>query len=123
MTRSGALLLAAVLLPAMALADGASGAFSGLKGHHATGGVELARTASGWEVRLAEDFGFDGAPDARIGFGSGGVFVDATDFAPLRANSGAQVYAVPDGIDPEQYDEIYIWCRQYSVPLGVATIE
>ena len=58
-----------------------------------------------------------------MGFGSGGAFADGTDFEPLRANSGAQIYAVPAAIDPQRYDEVHVWCRQFSVPLGVARIE
>lgn len=67
--------------------------------------------------------GDDGAPDPRVGLGSGGAFAEGTDFEPLRADEGTQVYTVPAGIDPAAFDEVYIWCRQFAVPLGVATIE
>jgi hypothetical protein len=40
----------------------------------------------------------------------------------LRSNSGAQAYKVPEGIDPDAFDEVSIWCRKYSVPLGVAKL-
>ena len=79
-------------------------------------------TADGWEIHLKDDFTFDGAPDPRVGFGASGKFVAATDFEPLRSNSGAQVYKVPANVDPTAYDEVYIWCRKYSVPLGVAKL-
>jgi hypothetical protein len=104
-----------------ASADG--GTFDGASGHKTTGSVEVVQTATGWEVHLKEDFTFDGAPDPRVGFGSGGSFAAETDFEPLRANSGAQIYEVPEGIDPTAFDEVYIWCRKYSVPLGVAKID
>lgn len=51
----------------------------------------MARTDSGWEVRLLDEFSFDGAPDPRVGFGSGGAFAEGSDFEPLRDNAGAQV--------------------------------
>ena len=95
---AGVLLLAA----GQAWAGEGSGTFSGLEGHEASGGVKIVRTDSGWEVRLQDDFRFDGAPDARVGFGSGGHFANATDFEPLRANSGSQVYEVPADIDPRE---------------------
>ncbi|QIE54623.1 DM13 domain-containing protein [Pikeienuella piscinae] len=101
---------------------GRSGVFSGVSGHIAAGEVEIAHTETGHELRLGENFSFDGAPDARVGFGRGGKFVAATDFEPLRANAGAQTYQLPPGLDPAAYDEVYIWCRQYAVPLGVAPL-
>ena len=58
-----------------------------------------------------------------MGFGRDGKFVDPTDFEPLRQNTGAQVYKVPANIDPTQFNEVYIWCRKFSVPLGVATLD
>jgi hypothetical protein len=113
---AGAIALGAVAAPA------GEGNFDGASGHKTSGGVEVIQTADGWEVHLKEDFTFDGAPDPRVGFGSGGSFAAATDFEPLRSNSGAQVYKVPEGIDPAAFDEVYIWCRKYSVPLGVAKL-
>lgn len=114
--------LALVLLASPAMAGEGSGAFTGQSGHETSGSVEVVQTDAGWEVRLGADFNFDGAPDPRVGFGSRESFADGTDFEQLRATSGAQVYAVPDGIDPAGHDAVYIWCRQYSVPLGVAEI-
>lgn len=117
------ILAAAIALPgAGALAGEGSGSFTGASGHQTSGMVEVVQTAAGWEVHLKDDFRFDGAPDPLVGFGSGGSFAAGTDFEPLRANSGAQVYEVPESIDPAAYDEVYIWCRKYSVPLGVAKL-
>lgn len=99
-----------------------SGSFAGLSDHVTRGTVEVVKTADGWEIHLKDTFWFDGAPDPRVGFGRSGKFVAPTDFEPLRSNSGAQVYKVPASIDPEDFDEVYIWCRKYSVPLGVAKI-
>ena len=117
-----AVFLAAILVAPAAIAGEGTGSFTGKSGHAASGGVEVRRTTSGWEVRLGPDFQFDGAPDPRVGFGQGGGFTADTDFEALRTDPGAQVYAVPEGIDPAGYDEVYIWCRQYAVPLGVAKI-
>lgn len=114
---------AAALLALPALAGEGAGTFTGLSNHVTTGSVEVVETADGWEIRLGEDFAFDGAPDPRVGFGRDGSFVDPTDFEPLRENAGAQVYRVPADINPEEYDSVFIWCRQFSVPLGIAEIE
>ncbi len=117
------LLTALIALPgATAAAGEGSGSFSGASGHQATGQVTVVETADGWEVRLEDDFTFDGAPDPWVGFGASGSFAQATDFYRLRSNTGSQVYQVPADVDPAAYDEVYIWCRRYSVPLGVAPI-
>ena len=115
---------AMMLSAGQVLAGGAgSGDFTGLSNHVTKGNVEVVQVADGWEIHLKDSFWFDGAPDPRVGFGNDGKFVDPTDFEPLRANAGAQVYKVPADINPEDFNEVYIWCRQYSVPLGVASIE
>jgi len=119
----GALLALAPLAPLAAQAGEGEGRFAGRSGHETSGGVAVVETESGWEIRLQADFRFDGAPDPRVGFGRDGKFVDPTDFEALRENAGAQVYKVPAEIDPAEFDEVYIWCRQYSVPLGVAEVE
>ena len=98
------------------------GSFTGLSNHVTKGVVEVVNTGNGWEIHLKDSFWFDGAPDPRVGFGKDGKFVDPTDFEPLRQNAGAQVYKVPASINPEDFDEVYIWCRKFSVPLGVAKI-
>lgn len=97
--------------------------FTGASGHITCGEVTLGSTDAGWEVRLAEDFSFDGAPDPRIGFGQGGTFVDGTDRASLQKTTGAKVCAGPEGIDPAGFDTLVLWCNQFSVPLGIAAIE
>ena len=117
------LLAGLIALPAsIAMSGEGSGTFTGASNHVTSGQVEVVSTATGWEVHLKDDFSLDGAPDPRVGFGSSGKFADATDFEPLRSKTGAQIYKVPAGIDPTAYDEVYIWCRQYSVPLGVAKL-
>lgn len=115
--------LGLMLAASTALAGGAgTGSFKGLSNHVTKGNVEVVKTADGWEIHLKDSFWFDGAPDPRVGFGKNGKFVDPTDFEPLRKNAGMQVYKVPANIDPEDFDEVYIWCRKFSVPLGVAKI-
>ena len=98
------------------------GAFKGLSNHVTKGEVAVVQTDGGWEIHLKDSFWFDGAPDPRVGFGKDGKFVDPTDFEPLRENAGMQVYKVPASIDPTDFNEVYIWCRKFSVPLGVARI-
>jgi len=118
---SGALLL---LIGAAASAEAQElgrGAFTGQSGHRASGHVSVARTESGAVLRLERDFRFDGAPDPKLGFGRGG-YRKETQFSPLLRNVGPAEYAVPAEIDVGQYDEVWLWCEKFDVPLGVAKL-
>ncbi len=100
----------------------ASGKFQGQSGHATSGRVSLVKTAKGTLVVLEPDFKFDGAPDPKLGFGKNG-YVKSTQFSKLRSNSGKQTYEIPSTIDPADYNEVWVWCESYSVPLGVATLK
>jgi hypothetical protein len=104
-------------------ADGQwSGTFSGASGHATSGSVTVTQSGNTITLQLGSNFDFDGAPDPYVGFGKDGSFVASTRFSVLTANSGAQSYSVPSSIDLSQVNEVYIWCHQYSVPLGVARL-
>jgi hypothetical protein len=100
----------------------AKGNFSGQSGHATTGGVSVRKTQGGTVVVLAPDFSFDGAPDPKLGFGKNG-YDASTQFSALRSNSGEQSYEIPASVDPGDYNEVWVWCEQYAVPLGRATLK
>ena len=100
----------------------ASGAFRGKSGHAASGGVSVVKTETGVRVVLRPDFKFDGAPDPKLGFGKNG-YLKSTQFSVLKSNSGSQTYDIPAALDPADYNQVWVWCEQYSVPLGVANLE
>ncbi|MEM7353301.1 MAG: DM13 domain-containing protein [Acidobacteriota bacterium] len=116
------LLLAAAFVAQAESTVAASGTFTGKSDHVTTGGVTILETGSGYVVVLEADFSLDGAPDPKIGFGNNGKFATKTLFTPLENKTGLQVYALPKSIDPAKYNEIYIWCEKFSVPLGVASL-
>jgi len=99
----------------------AQGAFEGRSDHVTTGGVSVRKGDDGFYVVLDEDFSLDGAPDPKLGFGNGEYITD-TQFSALNKNTGAQTYKLPDGFDPTEYSEIYVWCEKFAVPLGVAAL-
>ena len=125
---SSARLLAPVLVfvmtigSAMAGPPAKSGQFEGRSRHVTTGDVSIERVNGQTLLLLAENFSLDGAPDPKIGFGKNG-FDHATMFSKLRRNDGAQKYVVPASIDVSRYNEVYIWCEKYNVPLGVAKVK
>ncbi len=100
----------------------ARGSFQGASGHVTSGGVTVEKTAEGYVLVLEEDFSFDGAPDPQLGLGKDG-YDGSTRFSKLQSNSGKQSYKLPAGIDASQYNEVWVWCEKFSVPLGVAKLK
>ena len=99
-----------------------SGSFAGASGHITTGDVSVVTTQGGKTlVVLGENFVFDGAPDPQISFGVNGKHVPATLMGKLASNTGKQVYEVPAGVDPADFDQVYVYCVKFNVPLGVAS--
>ena len=89
-----------------------------------TGDVSIVKSASGASlIVLGENFRFDGAPDPRVGLGTNGRYDKSSDAGELGSGKGSQSYAVPGNVDVSKYNEVYIWCRKFNVPLGVATLK
>ena len=101
----------------------ASGTFTGASDHITTGGVEIVKNDDGSHtVILGDAFSLDGAPAPRVGFGKDGKYDLATGMGLLQSLNGKQSFTVPAGVDPADYNEVYIWCLKFSVPLGVAAL-
>lgn len=100
----------------------ASGTFEGRSDHRTDGEVSIIKTDSGYQVVLSDDFSLDGAPDPTLAFGKDG-FASEAEFTVLKSNDGYQVYDLPEGLDPTAYDEFYVWCSEYAVPLGFADLK
>lgn len=113
--------------PAIAASEAANaqvtarGTFVGKSNHETTGHASIGRLGNQWVVILEEDFTFDGAPDPHVALGRDGYDKNAS-LALLSSNSGQQVYAIPAGLDVADFNEIWIWCDKFSVPLGTAKL-
>lgn len=124
MTTRRAVLFGLSALPAIGITSAFAGSksrkgtFTGKKGHVTTGSVQV----SDDKVVLGGDFFFDGAPDPKVAFGKDGY--DAkTLMGPLQSNSGASSYTIPVGINAADYNEVWIWCEKFNVPLGLASLK
>jgi len=98
----------------------ASGSFEGRSDHVTTGNFSIVRTGSGHVLVLERDFSLDGAPAPTLGFGKDGKFEASSEFTKLESKSGLQVYQLPANIDLADFSELYVWCADFNVPLGVA---
>ncbi len=100
------------------------GTFTGASDHVTTGGVQIVRTSGGGAVVILEDdFSLDGAPDPRVGLGKDGSYVEASDLGALGELTGLQAFVVPASVNVDDFNEVYIWCKKFSVPLGVAALQ
>lgn len=100
-----------------------SGEFVGKSDHITTGKVTIKKVANGYLVKLGKDFSLDGAPAPRVGFGKDGEYDTNAQIGELVSKTGEQVYLIPANVDLSKYNEVYIWCEKFSVPLGVATLK
>ncbi|NEP09788.1 MAG: DM13 domain-containing protein [Symploca sp. SIO2C1] len=98
-----------------------NGTFEGRTDHIVTGGVTVLKTDSGTVVVLESDFSLDNAPDPKLGFGKDG-YDPSTKFSHLESHTGAQIYVISEDINPDEYNEIWVWCEKFNVPLGVAKV-
>lgn len=98
------------------------GQFSGRSDHVTTGQVSIEKTASGYELRFADDFFLDGAPDPVVALGNDNTFLVANKLGALKNKTGAQIYLLPDNFNPAQFSQVYVWCEKFSVPLGIADL-
>ncbi|MGB5870496.1 MAG: DM13 domain-containing protein [Albidovulum sp.] len=113
------------ITPGIAAAEttAATGSFAGANDHVTTGGVSVIKTANGGAVVILDsDFSLDGAPDPSVGLGKDGKYVTAADLGDLNQNTGLQVFVVPAGVNVDDFNEVYIWCDEFSVSLGVAAL-
>lgn len=109
----------AVAGPVLAGGHGRIATFKGVNNHVTTGRVEIAKKGNGYVINLLDDFTFDGAPDPKIALGNNG-YDKSTLMGLLKKNTGASSYEVPAGINPDDYNEVWVWCEKFAVGLGVA---
>lgn len=113
-------LTAALALPALPAFAGGHGrlfTFRGINNHTVTGTAEIAGTT----VNLLDNFRFDGAPDPKIALGKDGQYDPRTLSGALKFNSGASSYQLPAGINPDDYNEVWVWCERFNVGLAIAS--
>jgi hypothetical protein len=104
------------------LAD-TTGTFTGASDHITTGNVTIVKNDDGTAtVTFDSAFSLDGAPDPRVGFGKDGEYVNLSDLGALQNLNGEQSYIVPASLNIDDFNELYIWCLKFGVPLGVAQL-
>lgn len=98
------------------------GTFQGLGAHNAKGTAQLIKIGDKFYVRFEDDFQVTNGPDLFVHFGKDGKYVAEAELGALKGNVGGQNYEVPVGINPEEFNEIWVWCRAFSVPFAKAIL-
>ncbi len=101
----------------------AKGTFAGFdRLHNGTGTASLIKVNGVHIVRFEDDFKVTNGPDLYVGFGKDGKYIPGSEIATLKGNIGSQNYEVPAGFDLSKYNEVWVWCKQFSVPFAKAEL-
>ncbi len=99
------------------------GMFSGASSHKTSGSVTVTKQDGQYVIELGGDFSLDGAPDPYVALGKQKKPLKGGLIAVLKSDKGAQRYAIDASATLDGATQVIIWCKKYSVPLGVAEIE
>jgi hypothetical protein len=101
----------------------ASGSFEGRAGHRGSGTASLIEIDGKSYLRFEDDFDIQNGPDLFVHFGNDGEYDREASLGRLKGNIGGQNYEIPEGVDPQDYSEVWVWCRAFSTPFVVAELQ
>ena len=99
------------------------GSFAGFdRIHTGSGNVSVIQAGEKYIVRFEENFDVANGPDLYVGFGKDGEYIKGSEIGELKGNIGSQNYEVPSGININDFDEVWIWCKAFSVGFAKAAL-
>ncbi len=99
------------------------GVFTGFdRLHQASGTARLIQANGKTYVRFEDDFKTTNGPDLFVYLGKDNKYDANANLGKLKGNEGSQNYEIPSSINPEDYSEVWVWCRAFSVPFGKAVL-
>jgi hypothetical protein len=101
-----------------------SGSFVGVGDgvHNAEGTAIVISLDDGSKILRLEDFKSTNGPDLYVYLATDSKATDYVSLGPLKANIGNQNYQIPEGTDLSKYNTALIWCKQFSVLFGHASL-
>jgi len=100
-----------------------SGIFTGFdRVHNGEGTATLILIDGKYILRFEEDFKVTNGPDLYVGFGQDGEYIKGSEISRLKGNVGSQNYELPATFNPEEYTEVWIWCKAFSQPFARAVL-
>ncbi len=99
------------------------GSFEGFdRIHTGSGNVSVIQVGERHIIRFEDNFQVANGPDLVVGLGKDGVYQKESQIAKLKGNIGSQNYELPEGLDLSEYNEVWIWCRAFSVGFSKARL-
>lgn len=99
------------------------GSFNGFdRIHTGSGNVNVIKVGERYVIRFEENFEVANGPDLYVGLGKDGQYVKGSEVAKLKGNLGSQNYDFPNGLNLDDYNEIWIWCKAFSVGFAKAIL-
>ena len=104
----------------------AKGEFTGVGGHASSGSYQIVKEGGKLMLHTSADFAADeGAPDVYLVLSAGPkVGKDkAVWLGKLTKHMGKHSVEVPASAKLDQIDTVVLWCKKYSVTVGVAPLD
>lgn len=98
------------------------GEFVGVAGHDAKGSAKILKSGNKYFIRLEDDFEATNGPDLYVYLGNDGRYDPAAEVSRLKGNVGGQNYEIPESLNANQYNGVWIWCKAFSVEFGKAVL-
>lgn len=101
--------------------------------HETSGTVRIIENGDGSRVLTLENLSTSNGPDVHVWLASAPVVAGAdgwfaaddgvwVDLGLMKGNLGNQVYDIPADVDLAAYPSVYLWCAQFAVSFGAATL-
>lgn len=96
-----------------------SATLSGLSSYRVSGTAVLEETDDGLVLGFSSNFSASSGPGLYVYLSNQATNVTGgVELGMLQANSGAQTYAVPEGVTLMSYNYVLIYCKPFGVPFG-----
>lgn len=100
------------------------GEFVGFDRLHQGSGSAIVLVVDGKKyLRFEENFSVSNGPDLYVGFGKDGVYVKGSELGRLKGTLGSQNYELPDNFDIAKFNEVWVWCKAFSVGFAKAELK
>ncbi len=99
------------------------GSFQGFdRIHTGSGNVSVIQVGEKYIIRFEENFDVANGPDLYVGLGKDGEYVKGSEISKLKGNIGSQNYELPSDVNLDEYNEVWIWCKAFSVGFAKAKL-
>jgi hypothetical protein len=96
------------------------GTLMGSDGHHAAGKISFGMGMNNAHVLTLSDIKVDKVPDGYVYLARDGDWMHGVEVGMLKQFSGTVSFDLPDGVNPEEFDTVVIWCKKFNVEIGRA---